>query len=438
MTMARVTDQRWAGWQTVDTGRIVLISCTALIVLASIAFTAVQHSHFPKPHMALAFGLYIALGELLRLALPGGREGAPIAMSAALSYAMVLTIARLHPTLSNKPLPFDVARPAQVVVVAAAGMIIGSLPHIAAGRRAGLTGMSARLIAVTCVACAFYRLPHLLHLIHRPWLALGVLAVLATLGWLIETVISAIIRADDLRARYSVTLADEIRVQWRLGLAVCMSVIITVFGAEVMGPAELAIFAAPLLVIQLAFRRYAGIRATYLQTVRALAQVTEVGGYVDGGHSRRVSRLALAIGREFGMREPDLLRLEYAALMHDIGQLSLAEPIPGGATLLVTQDEARRIAEFGAEVIAETGVLNDVAELVKDQWLPAEGGPKVPPLGSRVIRAANAFDDMMGGSPDRDRTAAAIERLRIDAGEYDQEVVTALASVTDRLPITRL
>ena len=113
--------------------------------------------------------------------------------------------------------------------------------------------------------------------------------------------ISAIISADDLRARYSVTLADEIRVQWRLGLAVGMSAIITVFGAEVMGLAELAVFAGPLLVIQLAFRRYAGIRATYLQTVRALAQVTEVGGYVESGHSRRVSRLALAIGREFGM-----------------------------------------------------------------------------------------------------------------------------------------
>jgi hypothetical protein len=106
--------------------------------------------------------------------------------------------------------------------------------------------------------------------------------------------------------------------------------------------------------------------------------------------------------------------------------------------LLVTHDEAHRIAEFGAEVITETGVLNDVADLVRDQWLPAEGGPKVPLLGSRVIRAANAFDDLMGGSPDRDRTAAAIERLRTDGGEYDQEVVTALASVTDRLPITRL
>ena len=297
--------------------------------------------------------------------------------------------------------------------------------------------MSARLVAVTCVALAFHPLAG--YLVNRRWLALVTLAVLAAFGWLVETVIASIIRADDLRARYSVTLTDEIRVQWRLGLAVGISAIVTVFGAEVMGPAELAVFAGPLLVIQLAFRRYAGIRATYLQTVRALAQVTEVGGYVEGGHSRRVSRLALAIGRELGLPEPDLLDLEYAALMHDIGQLSLAEPIPGGATLLVSQPEARRIAEFGAEVIKETGVLDTVAELVRDQWLPAHGGPKVPALGSKVIHAANAFDDLIGGSPDRDRTAAAIDRLRLDAGrEYDPEVVAALAAVTDRLPITRL
>jgi hypothetical protein len=436
MTTARVAEQRWVGWQTVDTGRLVLVSCSALIVAAAIVYTGLTQAHFKAPHVALAFGLYIAFGELLRLVLPGGREGAPIAMSAALSYAMVLSIAP-HAGL-DKQFPSDVVRPAQVVIVAASSMAIGSLPHIAAGRRAGLTGMSARLVAVTCVTLAFYPLAHSLHLIRHPWRALAVLAVLAALGWLIETVIAAIIRADDLRARYSVTLADEIRVQWRLGLAVGMSAIITVFGAEIMGPAELAIFAGPLLVIQLAFRRYAGIRATYLQTVRALAQVTEVGGYVDNGHSRRVSRLALAIGREFGMREPDLLNLEYAALMHDIGQLSLAEPIPGGATLVVSQGEARRIAEFGAEVIKETGVLDAVAELVRDQWLPATGGPKIPPLGSKVIRAANAFDDMIGGAVDRDRTAAAINRLRLDADEYDQEVVAALASVTDRLPVTRL
>lgn len=431
---AGTAEQRWVGWQTVDTGRLTLLFCSGLLMAIATAVTAVR-PHFYALDVAVAFGLYIAFGELLRLVLPGGREAAPIAMSAALSYAMVLQVTRPH----HVPRVAYVAPAMQVVLVAAIGMIVGSLPHIAAGRRAGLTGMSARLVAVTCVALVFHQFaPHIIAPAMR-WAALGVLAMLAALGWLIETVISAIIRADDLRARYSVTLADEIRVQWRLGLAVGVSTIITVFGAEVMGLPELAIFAGPLLVIQLAFRRYAGIRATYLQTVRALAQVTEVGGYVDSGHSRRVSRLALAIGRELGLPEPELLDLEYAALMHDIGQLSLAEPIPGGATLLVSPGEARRIAEFGAEVIRETGVLDTVADLVREQWLPAFGGPKSPSLGSKVIHAANAFDDLVGGSPDRDRTAAALDRLTLDTGsEYDPEVVAALAAVTDRLPITRL
>jgi hypothetical protein len=363
-------------------------------------------------------------------------------MSAALSYAMVLRVAGQYWSPTNGPVAargsaVANAPPLQVVVVAAAGMLLGSLPHIAAGRRAGLTGMSARLVAVACVAFIFHPLSS--HLLGTPKLAFAAMAILATLGWLIETVVLAVIRADDLRARYSVTLADELHVQWRLGLAVGVAAIITVFGAEVMGIAELAVFGGPLLVIQFAFRRYAGIRATYLQTVRALAQVTEVGGYVESGHSRRVSRLALAIGRELGMPEPDLLNLEYAALMHDIGQLSLVEPIPGGATLLVSQAQARRIAEYGAEVIRQTGVLDAVAELVRWQWLPASGGLRTPPLGSKVIRVANAFDDLVGGSADRDRTAAAIDRLNLAAeAEYDPLVVAALSAVTDRLPISRL
>ena len=432
----RSAEQRWQAWQTVDTGRLVLLSLASLLIVVALTRVGVDRM-LSGPSLAIAFGLYVAFGELLRLALPGGREAAPIALSAALSYAMVLRVPSTGPHAAADPLVTVAIPPWQVVLVAALGMALGSLPHIAAGRRAGAAGMAARLLAVTVVAFAFHALDP--DLMDSAWLAFAVMALLALFGWLIETVISAIIRADDLRAKYSVTLTDEMGVQWRLGLAVAVSAIIAVFGIEVMGVPVLAVFAGPLLVIQLAFRRYAGIRATYLQTVRALAQVTEVGGYVETGHSRRVSRLALAVGRELGMPEPDLLDLEYAALMHDIGQLSLAEPVPGGATLLVAPADARRIAEYGAEVIRQTGVLDTVAELVRWQWLPVAGGEQSPPLGSRVIRAANAFDDLVSGSPDRDRTAAAIDRLKLDAGtEYDPLVVAAMAAVTDRLPITRL
>jgi hypothetical protein len=431
----RPAAQRWQSLQSVDTARLVLLGSTAILVAICVPrLVGIGQSS----QAAIAFGLFIAFGELLRLSLPGGREAAPIAMTAALALAMALTIAAVHHRHAPPP-PVLPISPAQVVAVAALGMALGALPHIAAGRPAGVTGMSARLLAVALVAFIFRPLASMIWMPDRWYVAFGVMAVLATLAWLFETVIIAVIRAEDLRARYSVTLADEVRVQWRLGLAVGISAIITVFGATIMGLDELAVFAGPLFVIQLAFRRYAGIRATYLQTVRALAQVTEVAGYVDSGHCRRVSKVALAVGRELGMSERELLKLEYAALMHDIGQLSLVDPIPAGATVDMDQAKTRSIAEFGAEVIGQTGVLDEVASIVRFQWLPYRGHTVKPPLSSRIIRVVNAFDDKVAGSSDRDRIAAAITSIRAGMEyEYDPAVVSALAIVTNRLPVSRL
>jgi len=301
--------------------------------------------------------------------------------------------------------------------------------------------MATRLVAVACVAFAFRPVvgADVIRMRDHWWVAFAVMAVLVAGGWLVEAMIGALIRADDLHARFSVALWDEMRLQLPLGAAAGVSAIMISFAAEVMGLAELVVFMGPLLVTQVAFRRYSGIRATYLQTVRALARVTEVGGYVESGHSRRVSRLAVAVGRELGLAETDLLDLEYAALMHDIGQLSLPDPIPGGATVLVSIQDQRRIAELGAEVIIKAGVLDRVAELVRCQSWPYRGHEPEPPVGSRIIRAANAFDDLVGASTDRDRGAAALERLRLDtAVEYDPGVVEALAEVAGKRLASRL
>ena len=420
---ARRYEQRGFPRHALDSGQSLLVIFAGLLVIASVAQTAVVGVR--DMDAAVAFGALIAFGELLRLNLPGDREAAPIATAGALAYALLLRIGN------------DAARhsPQQVIAVAAIGMIIGALPHLAVGRPARLSAMSGRLLAVACVAWVFRPLANASMIGSQWWSELPVMLSLVILAWLVEAVIAALVRTDALRARFGVALLDELRVQLPVGAAVGASALLIAFAAEVMGLAAVAVFAAPLLVTQVALRRYTGIRATYLQTVRALARVTEIGGYVEPGHSARVSRLAVAIGRELGMPEPALLELEYAALMHDIGQLSLRDPIPGGATVLVVREEQRRIAEYGAEVIQQARVLDSVADIVRrqsDSCRPADRSQE-PPLSSRIIRAANAFDDLVGSSVEPSRAAAAVQRLRLDtAAEYDPQVVEALSRLLGR------
>jgi hypothetical protein len=416
---ARHYEPRGFPRRVLDSGQSLLVIFAGILLIACVAQTAV--AGIRDMRAAFVFGALIAFGEVLRLNLPGERESAPIATAGALAYAMLIRVGVVMVHVSAQ----------QVVSVTATGMIIGALPHLAVGRPARTAAMAARLLAVACVAGVFRPLmTGPLDGAHW-WADLPVMASLVVLAWLVEAVIAALIRADELRARFGVSLVDELRVQLPLGAAVGASALLIAFAAEVMGLAAVAVFSAPLLVTQVAFRRYAGIRATYLQTVRALARVTEIGGYVEPGHSARVSRLAVSIGRELGMPEPELLELEYAALMHDIGQLSLREQIPGGATVLVDRTEQRRIAEYGAEVIHQAKVLDSVAEIVRQQSEPYRPGDV--PLSSRIIRAANAFDDLVGSSVEPSRAAAAVERLRLDtATEYDPEVVDALGRLISR------
>ena len=140
---------------------------------------------------------------------------------------------------------------------------------------------------------------------------------------------------------------------------------------------------------------------------------------------------------ELGVSERDLTDLEYAALMHDIGQLSLSEPIPGGATTMVAPVHQRRIAELGAEVIRQTGVLDRVADIVErqaDPYRPHRGQLDTDlPIESRIIKAVNAYDDLVGASLESDRKLQAVERLQLGIDrEFDPTVVDTLARIVER------
>lgn len=129
--------------------------------------------------------------------------------------------------------------------------------------------------------------------------------------------------------------------------------------------------------------------------------------------------------------------LEYAALMHDIGQLSLVDPVPEGATALLPVAEQRRIALLGGAVVRQTGVPAAVAVVVERQADPY----REQPLPARIVRAVNAYDDLTGEGAGEGAGASgalsALERLRLGtAHDYQPEVVESLARVLSRGGLT--
>jgi HD-GYP domain-containing protein (c-di-GMP phosphodiesterase class II) len=191
------------------------------------------------------------------------------------------------------------------------------------------------------------------------------------------------------------------------------------------------VLCVPLLLTQVSIRRFVAVRTTYRQTIASLARSTEIAGYTPHGHARRVAVLCTAVGRELGLSGAELTVLEYAALMHDIGQLSLVDPVPDGATARLPAAEQRRIALLGGAVVRQTGVDSEIAVVVERQADPY----REQPLPARIVRAVNAYDDLCGEG--LSGPLGALERLRLGtAHDYQPEVVESLAKVLARGGLT--
>ncbi len=387
-----------------------------------------------------SFAVVITVGELNRIQLPGARESAPMSLAAAFAFAMT----------SEVGIGYNVTFDADVVIsVTAVAMLVGAVGFIGRGATVRIDDMAARFISVAVAAALFRQVVEwqglsLLDLqaewSYDRWRSafsmLGVSAVaLLAQGALVA--VSAAVRAH---LPVWQSIVDELQQAVGLSTALAASGALIALAERPMGIIALPIFLVPLVLTQFAVRRFARVRATYRQTIRTLSRLTEIGGYTPPDHPARVAELSVAMGRDMGMSERDALELEYAALLHDIGQVALREPIPGGATMLAAPADQDRIARDGAEIVRKTGVLDTVAVILESQSRPyrhvRELGEDLP-ISSRIIKVANAYDDLVGENGDPDHEGAAIERIHLGLGyEYDPRVVEALVRVLARRSLT--
>lgn len=397
--------------------RVAAVHASAVVLVVT-ALAVTVRDGVRQPAVAAAFGLLIAVGEAARVRLPGSDHPVgPLAAAGALGYALLGEI-------GPRPAGHGVL---QVVAVTATATLLGLAPQLARRRPLRTDRFARRVLGVAFAAACFRPL--------HAWVdaapASGTLHAVLLLVVLLLTagcdaVLAALLTAGRRRWPYAPLLRDGLRAAFGIvpALAATGAVLALAVGAG--GLWALPVCWVPLLLVQFAVRRYAAVRATYRQTIASLARATEVAGYTPHGHARRVAALSRAMARELRLTEPELTVLEYAALMHDIGQLSLLDPLAGGATEPLEEAERRRIALLGGAVVRQTGVPAEVALVVERQADPW----REQPLTARVVRVANAYEDLVCGEDAVAGPLRVLERMRLSgARDYDPRVVEALARV---------
>ncbi|MGI5339949.1 HD-GYP domain-containing protein [Streptomyces sp. CA-181903] len=383
--------------------------------LLALAWTAVHG--LQQPRTACAYGLLVALGGVAgRRPEPlGVRGGSPVGAAGSLAYALLA---------HGVP---------QTVAVVFASSLVGLSG--AAGRPDRL----ARRLAATALVTGCR--PALLGAgpaAPGPACALSLLLLLV-LAVLADAALAAALARARAGCRYPAALRAELRALSATAPAVCATAVVAALAPAVTGPWVLPVCCLPLFALWLA-GGCGEAPGRCPPAVASLARATDLAGCTPAGHARRVAALSRAVGRELGMAERDLAVVEYAALMHDVGQLSLVDPVPAGATEPLPAEERRRLARLGGSVARlaplDAAVAPAVADAVERQADPY----REQPLAARVVRTANAYDELTApagpGGPvrgGRGESARALERLR-RATAYDHEprVVEALARVLAR------
>lgn len=376
----------------------------------------------------------IVVADSRPAAIADGRQATPVGLTASLALGMVTSL----PDHTLEPVSGGL-----VLVVVAAGALGARWLR---GRRGGEVGAMADValrLGVVALATGLMRFPGRgsgnLVALEQSWRADGAgwmtalsLLLVATVCVFVQLTIRVLERSFGQHIRLRHVISEEVAISGPLALGVVCSAVMVALATSVVGAVAVPVFVVPLVLLVLAIRGQAAVRSAQRQTVHALSRLTDQGGFTSPGHAARVAVLAVQVGRDFGMSEGALRDVEYAGLLHDLGQVSLDRPIPHGATTHTSALDQRRLAATGASLLSRTAELSRLAPTVAHQatpyWRTEQLGQL--PAGSRILRVVNAYDDLMLSAEHPARPQAALLRLRLGAGyEYDPEVIKALARV---------
>jgi HD-GYP domain-containing protein (c-di-GMP phosphodiesterase class II) len=189
------------------------------------------------------------------------------------------------------------------------------------------------------------------------------------------------------------------------------------------------------------------LNGAYRGTAMVLAEVVDADDAYTGMHTRDVVELSLAVADRMGLGSERRRKVEFGALLHDVGKVAIPNEIinkPGPlndaewAVMRTHTIEGQRMLDRVGGTMSEVGAI---VRGTHERW---DGGgypdglkTEEIPLEARIICACDAYNAMTTtrsyrrGMPP---SAAAAELVRCSGSQFDPAVVEALIAVLDVEP----
>src|SRR5690242_7789212 len=187
------------------------------------------------------------------------------------------------------------------------------------------------------------------------------------------------------------------------------------------------------------------LSSAYRGTAMLLGEVIEADDAYTGDHSRGVVELAVAVADELGLDLRRRSRVEFGALLHDVGKISVPKEIINKPGALTDEEWAimRRHTIEGEKLLQRVGgMLAEVGTIVRSSHEHYSGGGypdglagEDTPVEARIVSCCDAYSAM---TTDRTYRAAmpideALAEVTHCAGtQFDPRVAAALVKVVMR------
>ncbi len=207
----------------------------------------------------------------------------------------------------------------------------------------------------------------------------------------------------------------------------------------------LLLMAVPALIARYGLLAFQELDRSYDRLVRSFVKAIEIKDLYTQGHSLRVSQLSVHVADELGIGYEERRVTKYAALLHDVGKIGVRLCVINKPGPLDDDEfaEMQRHPTIGASILHDIDFLEPAIDIVRYHHERLDGGGYPHGVGAdqlprivRIVTAVDAFDAMTSTRSYRRALAveeAVAELRRCTGGQFDAEVVEALARCVERV-----